>query len=207
MSAQQRDALETQVTRLSQQVNSLFLQVTKMERREKELNDELNATREILQVAEAQAAMKTEMVANLQRHCEMVSSTALEIDIVSEQLAHKRQALILEYEGRERQLRDEIGSLKAELYSASETIGDVTTIIKQIQRDMAPAAGEPTKNIRRAVASREDAMAEILHARISELTQEAIRAEKDPTLRSDNSTQPPSTIGETLRHIAEYIAT
>ena len=198
------------MTRLNQQVNSLSLQLTEMERREKELKDGLCATRAALQAAEAGAARETELVANcenLQRQLEMANSKVLEMAGESEQLGHERLSLISEYEGREGQLKDEIGALKAELHSAFETNSDLTTRLEQARRDMATAAGEHSESIQRAVAGREDAVAEveILHARISELTQEAKLAEVDPTLRSDTSTQTPPTPSETLRHIAEYI--
>ena len=70
--------------------------------------------------------------------------------------------------GREGHLRDEIGALKAELHSASETISNLTTRLEQTRRDMATAAGKHTESIWRAVAGREDAVAKvkILHARI-----------------------------------------
>ena len=62
---------------------------------------------------EAGAARETELVAdceNPQRHLEMANSTTLEMARESEQLGRE---LLLEYDGGDGQLRDEIGALNS----------------------------------------------------------------------------------------------
>ena len=193
--------------RLNHQVNSVSLQLAEAERRERELQDKLSAVRAAEEAAEAGANREAELVVsceNLQRQLDMANSKVLEMAGESE---HERLSLISEYEGRERQLRDEIGALKTELQSASEATSDLTARLEQTQRDMATAAGEHAESVQRAEAGREDAVVEveILHARISELTWEAKHAELDPTSSSDSSTQTPPSTSETLGSLSEEI--
>lgn len=158
--------------RLNQQVNGLSLE---LERREKELQDELTAAARATEAAKGREAERASNCESLQRQLEMANSKVLEVTKENESLGNERLSLISEYEGREGQLREETEALKAELQQVTKVSTDLTAKLEQTQREMEIAAREHREIVQRTDASREDAVAEveILQARISELTQEA----------------------------------
>lgn len=189
MSAELRDALETHESRvvcLNQQVNCLSLKLTEAEKCEKQLGKELSDAVVALQAAELEVQERErELLSNcegLQRQLDMANAKVLEVVRESEDVREERLSLISEYEGRECKVQKELAQLKSELSSTLETVTDLTGRLESAQREREDMSREAAVNLERAEAGRDDAMAEveILQARISELTREAINACQSP---------------------------